>query len=130
MDAAPGDGEGDRAAGRAARARSRPHQPRLQGAGWPRTCRRPGSRAAIAEAERQAPDVPAFDEQRAEGLEQVGDRVGGGDVVEPVGLHQFQRQRHRGEEEEDEEDREEALHRLAGAGAQGGEEADASRRRP
>ncbi len=36
----------------------------------------------------------------------------------------LERQRHRGEEEEDEEDREEALHRLARAGAQGGEEPD------
>ena len=51
-----------------------------------------------------------------------------GDRAEPVLLDQVARQRHRREEEEDEEDREEALHRLAGADAQGEERADAAER--
>ena len=45
-------------------------------------------------------------------------------VAEPVDLDQVPRDVHRGDEEEDEEEREEALDRLAGAGAQRGEGAE------
>ena len=116
VDAAPGDGEGDLADHVLT---SLVFSARGGGEHADRQDRR-----GDAEAERQVAEVPAFDQQRAERLQQVGDRVGAGDGVEPVGLEQVERQRHRGEEEEDEEDREEALHRLARAGAQRGEEAD------
>ena len=62
--------------------------------------------------------VEAGDEEAADPLDQVGDRVEVAIVRNQLLLDQVPGQRHRGEEEEDEEDREEALHRLAGADPQ------------
>ena len=78
VDAAPGDRAGDgaeaAAGGRGARRRSRAHQPRLQGA---RRAEHPERQEGEgdAEAEGDLARLPAFDQQRAERLQQVGDRV-------------------------------------------------------
>ncbi len=62
--------------------------------------------------------VPADHDQAAHALDQVGDRVHRGGVVEPGDAHQVPRNRHRRDEQEDEEHREEALHGLGRAGAE------------
>src|SRR3954468_10079363 len=53
-------------------------------------------RARDPEAERESLRVPAGDDQAAHALEQVGDRVRGGEVAEPGLLDQVARNVHRG----------------------------------
>src|SRR5436190_1868778 len=65
-----------------------------------------------------------FDHQRAHRLDEVGDRIDGGDPPEPVRLDQVARHVHRRQEEKHEKDGEETLHRLSGAGAQRGPTAE------
>ena len=62
-----------------AEARSCPHQPRPQGARRGRDRSHRGDRDRDAEAERERLAVPADDDERADALDQVGDRVVGGD---------------------------------------------------
>src|SRR5215212_494196 len=133
----PNSGRVDRSSQMAARAKpaqpddgaasvaSGPFHPHAQ---CPARCghRDEGDRRGDSEAERQRLGVPARDDQAADALEQVRDRIGRGDVAEPLRLDQVPRDVHRGDEQEDEEDREEALHRLAGAGSERGEGAEAA----
>ena len=80
------------------------------------------------EAERERLRVPARDDQAPHRLDQVRDRVDRRERLEPLDLHQVARGVHRGDEQEDEEQREQALDRLAGAGAQ--REVDPDRAEP
>ena len=79
---------------------------------------------AIPNPSASACRVPARDDQAAHALDQVRDRVDPGDEAEPLDLDQVAGRVHRRDEEEDEEQREDALDRLARAGAEREEEAD------
>src|SRR4029453_17236362 len=84
------------------------------------------NRRGDPEPERKRLGVPARDDQAADALEQVRDRIGSGEVAEPIRLDQVPRDVHRGDEQEHEEDRDTALHGLARAGAERGEGAEAA----
>ena len=81
-----------------------------------------------AEGERQRLAVPAGDEQAAEALDQVADRVDRRDGLEPVVLDQVARQRAGAEEEQHEHQREDALDGFAVSGPQPDREADRAER--
>ena len=77
-----------------------------------------------AEPEGQRPAVPPVDDERADALDEVGERVVGRDRPEPLVVDQRSREARRGQEQQDEEQREEPLHRLRGARPQADQGAD------
>ena len=84
--------------------------------------------AANPNASASASAVPARDDQAAQPLDQVRDRVERRHGPEPVRLDQVPRQVHRREEQPDEEEREEPLDRLARARPQREERAERTER--
>ena len=125
VDAAPGDGERDRArAGERAHVRtSRVRSARALSARKPTI-----AIARDPERLRERLPVPAGDHEAADPLDHVGDGVVRRDRAKPVLLDEVAREERRAEEQQDEEQREEALHGLAGAGAQRDERAEAGER--